>query len=74
MKKKTRFATTTRKESEGSRKIKENLGNTRKELERTRKEPEIKLTKEEELILAWIKQHAAEIRKYIKEVEATTST
>jgi vacuolar-type H+-ATPase subunit I/STV1 len=72
LKKKTRFATTTSKESEETRKIKEILGNTRKELERTRKEPEIKLTREEELILAWFKQHASEIRKYVKEVEATS--
>ena len=57
MKKKTKFATTT----------------TRKELERTRKlESEIKLTREEELIIAWLKQHAPEIRRYIKEVEATS--
>jgi hypothetical protein len=72
LKKKTRFATTTRKGSEKTRKSKEILGNTRKELERTRPEPEIRLTREEELFIAWLKQHAPEIRKYVKEVEATS--
>jgi cytochrome c556 len=59
LKKKTRFVT--RKESEETRKSKEILERTRK-----LKEPELKLSKEEELILAWLKQHASEIRKYVK--------